>query len=142
MISLFDVLKQKNYLELLEKSIKNSNEATETFKNQHLDNIENFLKTTEIPDDWYIVLHTTNIDPILHRITVDFDVHNNFLNLMMFSVESYVYEESPHIYIKDLIIYFKNLTFKTKDYLSKTEFVDVIKVYEIISKQQEKEELG
>ena len=94
MKSLLNVLKEEDRLRILIKEIEKDNEATKDFKSQHLNNIQSFLKATEIPDDWRLVVGITDVVPILHRITVDFYIYSGFPGklLMMFSVESYIYD--------------------------------------------------
>lgn len=140
MKSLLNVLKEQDRLRILIKEIEKDNEATKDFKSQHLNNIQSFLKATEIPDDWRLVVGITDVVPILHRITVDFDIYSGFPGklLMMFSVESYIYDDIKNIWIKNLNIHYKKFWFTTESYLSKEEFIDLIRVYEIIQKQNKK----
>jgi hypothetical protein len=138
--SLLNALKEEDRLRILIKEIEKDDEATKDFKSQHLNNIQSFLKATEIPDDWCLVVGITDVNPILHRITVDFDIYSGFPGklLMMFSVESYIYDDIKNIWIKNLNIHYKKFVFTTESYLSKEEFIDLIRVYEIIQKQNKK----
>jgi len=140
MKSLLNVLKEEDRLRILIKEIEKDDEATKDFKSQHLNNIQGFLKTAEIPDDWCLVVGITDINPILHRITVDFEIYSDFPGklLMMFSVESYIYDDIKNMWVKNLNIHYKKFVFNTESYLSKEEFIDIIRVYEIIQKQNKK----
>jgi len=68
MKSLYEILEEKDRLRILAKEIDKDGEVTEEFKNQHLENIQGFLKTTEIPNSWDILLNYIEINPFLNKV--------------------------------------------------------------------------
>lgn len=123
MKSLLNALKEEDRLRILIKEIEKDDEATKDFKSQHLNNIQGFLKTTEIPDDWSVILCNTDVNPFLNKVKANFDVGNAGRSYMLlFTVESYIYEDLQTIYIKNLTVYFRNFIFMSEKPLDDEEF--------------------
>lgn len=142
MKSLYEILEEKDRLRILAKEIDKDGEVTEEFKNQHLENIQGFLKTTEIPNSWDILLNYIEINPFLNKVFANFGISGERSSCtLLFIVESYIYDDICSIYIKDLTVYHKKLIFRSEKYLDNIEFNNFLKEYiEIINEQQKKEE--
>ena len=140
MKSLLNALKEEDRLRILIKEIEKDDEATKDFKSQHLNNIQSFLKATEIPDDWSVILCNTDVNPFLSKVHANFDVGNAGRSYMLlFTVESYIYEDLQTIYIKNLTVYFRNFIFMSEKPLSDEEFNKFLKMFfEFIQKQNKK----
>lgn len=140
MKSLLNALKEEDILKILIKEINKDDDATEEFKKQHLDNIQKFLEATEIPDNWSIILDYVEIDPFLNKVKANFDVGNAGRSYMLlFTVESYIYEDLQTIYIKNLTVYFRNFIFMSEKPLDDEEFNKFLKMFfEFIQKQNKK----
>lgn len=127
MKSLLNALKEEDRLRILIKEIEKDDEATKDFKSQHLNNIQSFLKATEIPDDWSVILCNTDVNPFLSKVHANFDVGNAGRSYMLlFIVESYIYEDLQTIYIKNLTVYFRNFIFMSEKPLDDEEFSEFL----------------
>jgi len=127
MKSLLEALKEEDRLRILIKEIDKDNEATKDFKSQHLSNIQSFLNATEIPDDWDVILDYVEINPFLSKVNANFDVGNAGRSYMLlFTVESYIYEDLQTIYIKNLTVYFRNFIFMSEKPLDDEDFSEFL----------------
>lgn len=138
MKSLLEALKEEDRLRILIKEIEKDEEASKNFKSQHLNNIQSFLKVTEIPDDWSVILCNTDVNPFLSKVNANFDVGNAGRSYMLlFTVESYIYDDLRTIFIKNLTVYFRNFVFMSEKPLSDEEFSEFLKMFfEFIQRQK------